>query len=224
MVDDGAVKGRLCFNLERIRQLTTAEPSIISVRHPTSLGRRGVEAYLEAAYARAFDGRIQHHFPTLMSLEDDDGEISAAAGMRLAGLDRLYLEQYLDTPVEAALSQVTGAKVERRQIAEIGNLASHSQGASVFLFIALASHLRRQGCTHVVATATRQLRRGFARLGFPTHLLAHARPSRVGQAATQWGSYYDRDPEVLAGSISAAVPVLTRLLKSDPSLKMGLLQ
>lgn len=223
MVDDGAVQGRLCFNLDRIGRFTSAEPTIISVRRPGSQGRDRVEAYIEAGYVRAFGGRIPRHCPILISLEDGSGDVSAAAGVRMAGREPLYLEHYLDEPVEAALGRIVGAPMERRRIAEIGSLASHSQGASVFLFIALAKHLQRHGCTHVVATATRQLRRSFAQFGFETHRLAPATASRVA-AVAGCGDYCDRPPEILAGAISNAVPVLSRLLKSDPSLKPGLLQ
>lgn len=174
--------------------------------------RRRVEAYAEATYERAFEGHIRGHYPNMMSLEGQDGTIHATVGFRIADQGPLYLEYYLDAPIEQAVGQSLGTHVQRRQIAEIGNLASNRPGASLFLFMALAKHLDQQACTHAVATATRQLRRTFRRLDFDTQLLAPAMASRLGDDALDWGGYYSRDPEVLFGAIAPALPRLGRIL------------
>jgi hypothetical protein len=106
--------------------------------------------------------------------------------------------------------------VARDGVAEIGNLGSDRVGASMFLFLALAHHLDQNGCTHAVATATRQLRRSFGRVGFETQVLSRAEPSRLGEAASEWGAYYERDPEVLAGAIGPALRPLSQMLVAEP--------
>ncbi|HQN51047.1 MAG TPA: thermostable hemolysin [Phenylobacterium sp.] len=216
MEDDGAPAGSLTFDAERLRRFTRLEPKVISIHHLLRPERLRVEAFLEAAYARAIDGRIRSHYPTLMSLQDRSGQIHAAVGFRTAAAGPLFLEQYLDAPVETALSAGFG-DVARSEVAEIGNLASESPGASLFLFLALARHLHGLGCAYAVATATRQLRRGFARVGFETITLSAARPERLGERADDWGGYYDRDPEVMAGPIAPALPALGRMLVSEPA-------
>jgi len=196
-----------------IRALMPLAPVCTLSAHPRGApGRSAVESFLEAAYRRAFRGAIQSHYPTLLSLRDHRGEIQAAVGFRLASEGPLFLEQYLDAPVERLLPPLTGAMLTRPQIAEIGSLASNDAGASLQLFRALARRLDAEGCTHAVATATRQLRRLFKRIGFSTEILSAADPTRLGPAAAQWGGYYDRDPEVRAGAIAAALPLLDRLL------------
>ena len=221
MVDDGPKKARLQFDLDRARRSVFGEPSAITLHGPAHSERSRVEAFLEAAYARAFEGRIRSHYPTLMSVQDDQGRIHAAAGFRLASEGPLFLEQYLDEPVEDALERRLGVRTARDAIAEIGNLASDSPGVSLALFLALASHLDRDGCTHAVATATRQLRRRFARVGFATQTITRAEPVRLAGQAADWGAYYSRDPEVLAGAIAPALPALARL---HPALPGGLAQ
>lgn len=216
MVDDGEPAGSLTFDAERLRRFTRLEPKVISIHHLLRPERLRVEAYLEAAYAKAFNGRIRTHYPTLMSLQDRGGQIHAAVGFRTARASPLFLEQYLDAPVEVALS-ARFADVSRNQVAEIGNLASDSPGASLFLFLALARHLDGLGCAYAVATATRQLRRGFARVGFETVTLTAAHPERLGEQADDWGGYYDRDPEVMAGPIAPALPALGRMLVCEPT-------
>ena len=216
MMNDGAPVGSLRFDADRVRRFTSVEPRVISIHHCFRPERRRVEAYIEATYAEAFNGRIRAHYPTLMSVQDAEGEIHAAVGFRLAKDEPLFLERYLDDPVEVALSGGSDPVATRAEVAEIGSLASRSAGASLFLFMALARHLRQLGCEHAVATATRQLRRTFARVGFPTRRLTTADPSRLGPEAGDWGGYYDRDPEVLAGAIAPAFEPLADLLLAEP--------
>lgn len=216
MLDDGAPRGSLKFDETRMRRFTGLAPKVISIHHLMRPERLRVEAYLEAAYASAFNGMIRRHYPTLMSVQDGQGRIHAAVGFRFAAQDPLFLEQYLDEPVEAAIARKLGGPVARGGVAEIGNLGSGSAGASMFLFLALARHLDQNGCTHAVATATRQLRRSFGRVGFETQVLTRAEPARLGEAAAEWGVYYERDPEVLAGAIGPALEPLSQMLVAEP--------
>lgn len=212
MLDDGAPRGSLRFDADRVRRFTSVEPRVISIHHLMQPERRRVEAYIEAAYATAFNGKIRRHYPTLMSVQDGEGRIHGAVGFRLADEGALFLEQYLDEPIEAAIARRSGEAVDRAAVAEIGSLASESAGASLFLFLALARHLHQKGRTHAAATATRQLRRGFARVGFTPQALTRAEPSRLGDGAADWGGYYNRDPEVMVGAIAPALPALTQML------------
>jgi len=212
MMNDGARVGSLRFDADRVRRFTSVEPRVISIHHLFRPERKRVEAYIEATYAEAYSGKIRAHYPTLMSVQDAEGEIHAAVGFRPAREEPLFLERYLDEPIERALSQAMDTAAERADVAEIGNLASRSAGASLFLFMALARHLDEVGCDYAVATATRQLRRTFGRVGFPTRRLTTADPARLGEEACDWGGYYERDPEVLAGAIAAALEPLAHLL------------
>jgi len=214
--DDGRLRGSLRFDEARRRRFSGLTPGRIAIHHRTGPERRRVETYLEAAYAAAFNGAIRRHYPTLMSVQDDAGRIHAAVGLRLAAHEPLFLEQYLDEPVEAAIGRALGGTVAREGVAEIGNLGSDTSGASLVLFLALARHLDQRGCTHAVATATRQLRRGFGRVGFETQVLTRAEPTRLRGAAAEWGAYYERDPEVLFGAITPAVRPLREMLQSEP--------
>lgn len=216
MLDDGAMRGSLRFDEAHMRRFTGLAPKVISIHHLMRPERLRVEAYLEAAYASAFNGLIRRHYPTLMSVQDAEGHIHAAVGFRFAAAEPLFLEQYLDEPIEAAIARARGGSVRRAAVAEIGNLGSDSVGASLFLFLALARHLDQNGCTHAVATATRQLRRSFGRVGFETQVLSRAEPSRLGAAAAEWGAYYERDPEVLAGAIGPALQPLSQMLVAEP--------
>lgn len=186
----------------RLRRLPSLSLKVIHFDDPQVEERRRVEAFVEQTYARTYGGRIASHYPTLMSVQDEPGRIYAVVGFRLAGAGPLFLEQYLEVPIEQA------AMAPRAGIAEIGNLASNGRGATVFLFLELAAHLRQIGCRIAVATATAELRGIFDKAGFPTLELARARPERLPDNGQAWGRYYEADPVVLAGSIAETLPNL----------------
>jgi hypothetical protein len=186
------------------RERRILSSSIIRFDDPRQAERRRVERFIETAYADAYGSCIAAHYPTLMSVQDEAGVIYAVVGFRPAAEERLFLEQYLTAPVEDVLGRAIGATVPRAQIVEIGGLASSGQGATVFLFAAMAHHLQREGLGFAVATATGELRRIFSRAGLGALELAKADPGRLGDGGGAWGAYYETDPVVLAGCISMA--------------------
>lgn len=201
----------------RLPRLPALSPKIIHMDDPHQDERRRVEAFLEAAYRQAYGVHLEGHYPTLMSVQDADGRIYAAVGFRYASQASLFLEQYLDAPVEIALSSAWGlASADRADIAEVGNLASDGRGATLFLFLALAEHLRGAGCLYAVATATRELRGIFAKTGIDAVQLASADASRLSDAGRAWGAYYRTDPIVLAGSIGRSWPPLASIASANP--------
>lgn len=173
--------------------------AIVDPAHPA---RRSAEALIETAYRRAYGGAISRHFDNLFALTDAGGSVVAAAGFRWAHEESLFLEQYLDAPVEKAVAALGAAPPGRDAIVEIGNLASDGGGASAALFAALAGYLEAEGARLAVATATRRLRRLFGVVGFETSRLADADRTRLADAGGGWGSYYAHDPVVVAGSVT----------------------
>jgi hypothetical protein len=192
---------------------------IIRFDDPCQGERRRVEAFIEASYLDAYGSHIGRHYPTLMSVQDDDGTIYAVVGFRLAGDEPLFLEQYLDGPAEAVLSQALGATVARTEIVEIGNLASNRRGATIFLFAAMARHLAAIGAHFAVATATEELRGVFSKAGLGALRIATADPERLIDHGVSWGDYYQTRPVVLAGSIQAAAAPLTRFAETAPTAR-----
>lgn len=135
----------------------------------------------------------------------------AALGYQRAGDAPLFLEAYLDMPVEQAVAEVLGRPVERAAIVEIGNFASDNALAMIELWGAAANDLG--GASEVaVATLTAPLRRMFARIGLPIVVLAPADPARLGRQRGEWGSYYDQDPQVCMGLIAEGQQAISRFL------------
>ncbi|HLZ83757.1 MAG TPA: thermostable hemolysin [Caulobacteraceae bacterium] len=194
------------------RLFRTAPSSAVFIHSPSGSDHRDVEAFVDGVYVRAFGCVIRNHYPNLISLRDARGSIQAAAGFRSAGHGPLFLEQYLDQPIEAALL-AHFEPVPRDRIVEVGNLAGRGPAASLRLFLALARRLQLEGATHVVATATRQLRRTFRRLGLESASLTRAEPARLAGGGNDWGGYYTRDPVVMAGAITPSLPRLVAVVE-----------
>uniref|UniRef100_B0T7E0 Putative thermostable hemolysin n=1 Tax=Caulobacter sp. (strain K31) TaxID=366602 RepID=B0T7E0_CAUSK len=186
---------------------------VVEITNAGAFGRSRVERFLEIQYDRAFGGKIRGHYPSLISVSDSEGNLCAAAGFRRADAGPLFLEQYLDEPVDVLIGAGFGGPVARRDIAEIGNLASVTPVASWALFEALARHLENAGCRFAVATATRQLRRTFARARMDIQTLSRATAERLTEGREDWGGYYQRDPEVLAGPINAQADKLAAVYR-----------
>jgi hypothetical protein len=155
---------------------------------------------LKRRYREVLATDLSPSFDTYLS-HGRNARTGAALGYRRAGHDRLFLERYLDRPVEQAVSEGLERSVRREAIVEIGNFAAENAMAMVALWGATANDLG--GSSEVaVATLTAPLRGMFARIGIPICLLVPARIERAGGEQSEWGRYYELDPWVCAGLIS----------------------
>ncbi|NVJ70493.1 MAG: thermostable hemolysin [Alphaproteobacteria bacterium] len=198
---ENTICGSLYFDQETMRSFVRLAPSVISISERFQPERRRVETFIEDVFARAYGAKIPKHYPTLMSVRNAAGNILAAVGFRSAAQGQLFLEQYIDGPIEAALSDAFSEDVSRKEIVEIGSLASAGSGASMFLIIALVAYLKQQGFRFPVVTATRTLRAGFRFLGIKAQDLAPADPAALTEGHNAWGTYYDTEPRVLTGTL-----------------------
>ena len=162
-------------------------------------------------YHDAFGARMALCFSAFMHC-GSSGDSGAALGYERAGEAPLFLEAYLDEPVEQAVSRAFGKHVARDRIVEIGNFAADNSLTMVELWGSAANDLG--GSSEIaVATLTAPLRRMFGRIGLPIHVLAPALPHRLGHMACDWGSYYAFDPQVCAGNIAEGHRALTTFLQ-----------
>lgn len=171
--------------------------------------RAEAETFIRGVFARHYAAHVNSFAPDLMLLEHKGSSsrdrLIAAAGWRGAANTPLFLETYLNEPVHLHLERLAGHPVSRERIAEVGNLASVTPGGGARMILALAEHLDRLGFEWVVFTATQELIGIFAKLGLPPLALAVADPQRLGEAAGDWGRYYDSRPVVVAGRIRLAL-------------------
>ena len=161
--------------------------------------RTELERYVQQAFALKHAAQVRSFMPTLLALQGLGGRVCGVTGYREAAVEDLFLERYLDQPVQDAIAAASGAFVNRTQIVEVGNLASLSCRAAVHLVALLPQHLLQQSQRWVVFTATQGVRHILQRFRAPLYELAPARAECVSGLGDDWGSYYRTDPRVMAG-------------------------
>jgi hypothetical protein len=181
----------------------------IEIHREDDPARLEVEDFIRRVYATRYGAQINSFAPVLVSLRDDDG-ITAAAGYRAASRGPLFLERYLDAPIESLLSAQADAPSTRDDIVEVGHLAAARPGEGRRLIYLLAPQLTSQGFRWVASTLTKELRHLFIRIGITPLALGTASRSALGADANQWGSYFDHGPVVLAGHLQRASLQLAR--------------
>ena len=166
--------------------------------------REAVEELISAVYRRRYDAHPPDFAPMLVSLSNSHGPV-AAAGYRPAGQGPLFLERYLDRPIEHLLSATRSGTTSRAAIVEVGHLAATRVGEGRRLVYCLGQHLVDEGYAWVVSTVTRELRKLFLRIGVTPLALGVADPNALGDERLRWGRYYEHDPVILAGYLPQAM-------------------
>lgn len=189
-------------------QAGQGEAARLTVHQPDSAGREQIEQFIHRVYKKSYGASVQSYAPVLLSLADESGRITAAAGYRIASTGPLFLENYLSQPIESLIR--THASVPRGRIVEVGHLSSEQSGAGRRLIKLIGWHLADLGLQWVSSTLTQELQHFFVRLGIAPVALGAADPARLGPDAQLWGSYYDHHPVVVAGRIDLALNRLAR--------------
>ncbi|MFU2487884.1 thermostable hemolysin [Thauera sp. WH-1] len=176
---------------------------------PADAARRtAVQGFIRERFAAHYQADVRHFMPCLFGLEADDGSLHGAVGCRSAVVQPLFLERYLDEPIEDLIAARAGMTVARADVVEVGNLAARGAGLSRLLIVALTRLLAAEGVRWAGFTGTPALINSFRRLGIALHRLASADPSRLGvdheQWRAEWGTYYDNRPQVMVAEVPGA--------------------
>ncbi len=167
-------------------------------------GRAAAENFVRAKFFRTHQACIRSFMPVLLGLTDHTGILHGVVGSRFAESEPLFLERYLDSPVEQTLGHHVGARIPRSSIVEVGNLACRDSRTARRLISMLPRHLMALGRTWIAFTATSSVRRILSHAGARPLELAKADPGRIADTADTWGHYYEHDPHVLAGYLPSA--------------------
>lgn len=161
--------------------------------------RQEIEQFVHDVFAKTYGANVQQFMPTLISLRDEDHQLVAAFGLRKASEAPLFLERYLDMPIEALFSQHFNHSITRSQITEIGNLAVANPRNAGVLIAHVIQHSLDIGVEWCVATAHHSLQNGLIKGGRDVFALQAADKNRLSLAEqATWGSYYDNAPQVVA--------------------------
>jgi len=135
--------------------------------------RKEIERFIQCVFRHAYGARINQFPPHLLSMRQD-GKVLAALGLRSAKDETLFLESYLDKPIENILAEKASRPTDRNRIIEIGSLASSHGGGARALIITLTAYLSGASYEWAVFTATPQVRNNFAKLGIELIPLVNA--------------------------------------------------
>jgi Thermostable hemolysin len=171
----------------------------LAATRPDDPQRQALETFVRDAFARKHSADVQSFMPTLLSFRDASASLCGVVGLRPAGESPLYLERYLDAPIERALADATGRTVRRGEIVEVGNLAGRNCRAAMRMVAQLPVYLMAQDFRWITFTATSTVRELLLSFGAPLVELARAEHARVAGGRDRWGTYYETDPRVFAG-------------------------
>ena len=181
-------------------QAPRARNNFFIAEHGSAM-RSGLEARVRSGFGHHFDACIEGFMPDLAVYEHAAGG-SGVIGIRCAGHEPLFLESYLDDPVETVIHLASGASVLRHEVVEVGQFVVDEREIVADFFRDLVPFLRSRGYTWVCFTGTNRIRALLARIGFAGFQVTAASRNRVSDAQNRWGSYYEHDPIVIVGKLS----------------------
>jgi len=181
----------------------------VDLVHRWSHDRKEIERFTHDIYALRHKANITHFLPNMVVLRDKTSkQIIATAGFQSALEGRrhkaLFLERYLDFPIEKAASAIGGRSFKRSDFVEVGNLAGALPGAGYLVILALAEYLTKQGHAWIAFTLTKNMVRAFESLNLKPIPLVGAAETRVEDGHSTWGNYFKSNPEVMIGDMQSA--------------------
>ncbi len=184
------------FMMTKRYVLSEITASTVNVGDPA---RAEVEGFIRAVFKRAYDAEITFFMPQLVALRDSSGVLMAAFGLKKAAEGPLFLEQYLDEPIESLISKKLCKHIRRDEITKIGNLAVANPRNAGILIAHVIQHSLDIGIEWCVATAHHSLQNGLIKGGRDVYPLFNADKARLSeQEQAKWGSYYKHMPQVVA--------------------------
>lgn len=175
--------------------------------------REELEVFVRDVFRARHGARVCSFMPTLLAMRNDVGAVCSVAGFRSGDSQELFLERYLDEPVERAIASVSRRVVSRSEIVEVGNLAGVNCRSAMRLVLGLPRILLDRGHRWMVFTATDTLRDLLASYHAPLLDLAPASAARAQNTGDDWGRYYESQPRVMAGYLADGLSLRRRRRK-----------
>jgi hypothetical protein len=197
----GAQVGRE-FQIQRreaIIHLHGVQQILTSLSGPDAAERQELEDFVREVFKRVHGAEVKYFMPQLMSLRDSKGNLLAVCGLRHASEGRLFLETYLDEPIEAVLSKHIGKRVAREDIVEVGNLAVAEPANIRSLLASVSLYLHGTAKQWAVFTGIPAIRNSLSKLNLQLEILGKAERNALPEnERAAWGRYYDEGPQVMA--------------------------
>ncbi len=185
---------------------------VLPIGHPR---RAKLEQFIQHHYGQVYHAQLTHFMPLLLGLYDAEGTPFAALGLRTADSGTLYLEQYLDAPIESYLSAQTGQTVDRAHIVELGHFAVACPEAAMWMILLSNAYLQASGAQWGCASLIPILLKTLQKLGLKPLQLAMVDVHRLQDTQTDWGNYYQQQPLVVADDVPHSFTVIQSHLQQN---------
>ena len=183
-----------------LQRAGNAQRNVFSIVGPDSEDRTRLEARIRSGFGTHFGACIGGFMPRFALYQHALGA-TGVIGFRSAADDELFLEHYLDLPVDQVISAEAGAAVARDTIVEVGQFVVDDRDIVGSFFRDLVPFLAGAGYEWVCFTGTNKIRSLLRRVGFHGLPIAAANAGRVSDTGDDWGSYYDNEPVVIVGKL-----------------------
>jgi len=160
-------------------------------------------------YEERFACELSEFHPNTVSVYENN-ILTAVAGFRGAASGQLFLEQYLDTPIEDCIWAKFTPPAKRHEIVELGGFAASSRHAAFPLMMYLAPALHKLGYTKLVCTANKPIQICLKRLGLNPIFVADADQTKLAASDERWGTYYKGHPQIFTGDIKAGIQAMAK--------------
>jgi hypothetical protein len=166
-----------------------------------SAARSDLEARIRSGFGMHFDACIEGFMPRFAHYRHASGA-TGVIGIRRASDEPLFLESYLNEPVESVIAEASGTVPGRDRVAEVGQFVVDDRDIVTCFFRDLVPFLVENDFDWVCFTGTDRIRALLARIGLHGLPVARAEETRVSQSPDRWGRYYEFDPIVVLGKLS----------------------
>lgn len=179
--------------------LHVTPPVTTAISEHDAPDRLELEQFIRTMFKRVHGADIQYFLPKLISVRDENGKLLAACGLRHADEGKLFLENYLNSPVEMLLSHHNNRSISRSAILEVGNLAVAEPANVRSLLASISLYLHSTDSEYAVFTGISTLRNSLTKLNMPLQLLGEANIACIPEhERAAWGTYYNERPQVMA--------------------------
>jgi len=165
------------------------------------VNRQKVELFIKKGFFKAYDADISVNAPWVLAIQN--GKFKAALGIRSA-VEPLFIEQYLDTPIENVISNIS-CNVSRGEIAEIGNLYSNAKRFTLPLFLVAAVSLFCNDYRYMVFSGTGHVLKLIKNIGVESTFIVNADENKLTPSNDDWGTYYESQPKVVSISLASVM-------------------
>lgn len=171
--------------------------------------RRQTEAFIHKQYSGVHSANISTFLPNLFAISDGS-QMLGAVGLKGFDEETAFVEQYLDSPVEASLRQTMNINPVRSQLVEVGNLAANTINDAIRIIAFLCYETHSRGFDYAIFTGIQSVRVALRRLHINFVEIQTADPLKLNTDTKPWGRYYDNDPRVMIVDVTyAAATVAT---------------